>query len=218
MQSNSINWLIDCKKAQTSRLPQSCTRQPSWLMGLCRCMCLSNSGGGSQRRRRWRWRENGGWMSVTQPTSHVWLSSLIKRLQSRTQTFKCEGGVGGNTVIFMCVDLLQPAPTHPFLCLYPRCLRWQTWRDTPFTIFHHRAGHHSNCCFSWLLRLMLRYGGGGTEGVCLGGNTDERGMSEKMASFFSPHHLRLVYQRWLWLTAQTLILAVTTGRRSVLSS
>lgn len=89
----------------------------------------------------------------------------------------------------MCVDLLQPPPTHSFLCLYPCCLRWQTWRDTPFTTFHHRAGHHGNCCFSWLLWLMLRYGGGVRTGVCLGGNADERGMSEKMASmsfFFTP--------------------------------
>lgn len=46
---NSINWLIDCKKALTSRQPQSCTWQPSWPGGwwglrgdgcLCRCICL----------------------------------------------------------------------------------------------------------------------------------------------------------------------------------
>lgn len=40
MLSNSINWLIECKKARTSRQPPSCTWQPSWPGGFEQ-MCLS---------------------------------------------------------------------------------------------------------------------------------------------------------------------------------
>lgn len=40
MLSNSINWLIECKKARTSRQPQSRTWQPSWPGGFEQ-MCLS---------------------------------------------------------------------------------------------------------------------------------------------------------------------------------
>lgn len=184
MLSNSINWLIDCKKAQTSRQPQSCTRQPSWPgacadVSVCRALAVAprgrGGGGGGER-------IVAGCPLLSQARmfdSPHWQNSRSHHNRAWNHSTTSKNGGKPTVIMLMFVD-----PPHLTSLSVPVPKVADMTRHTPPHISAclqtcHRAGYHGNYCFYRRLRLMLW-----EWGTWLGGNTVNRRMEEDMALVF----------------------------------
>ena len=127
---NSINWLIDCKKALTSRQPQSCTWQPSWpglLVQIYLSVRLRQPLSEEEEEEEGMLRR----VSSAQAVLQVWLGSL------RKQPFNVIGELGKSApengekttvVMWRCASF-----TAAHLPLSSSLFRWQTCHNPPTT-------------------------------------------------------------------------------------